>query len=234
MQTFTSAISNKQISSNEKISIASIRKCILDEILKDVPTLNEKGFIAINELDIYRQRYITSVLQSNVGDLSQVEKEVAKHINENEFISSHLADDSNVATTAGQRLADKVATFGGSWRFIIIFGIFIFIWMIINIVVLATKPFDPYPFILLNLILSCLAAMQAPVIMMSQNRQEEKDRERAKNDYMVNLKSEMEIRMLHEKIDHLIINQQEKLMEVQQVQIDMLNDILQLNKKKES
>ena len=86
MQTFTSAISNKQISRNEKVSISSIRKCILDEILKDVPTLNEKGFIAINELDIYRQRYITSVLQSNVGDLSQVEKEVAKHINENEFI----------------------------------------------------------------------------------------------------------------------------------------------------
>lgn len=234
MQTFTSAISNKEILSNEKISIASIRKCILDEILKDLPTLNQKGFIAIDELDIYRQRYITAVLKSNVGDLSQVEKEVAKHINDNEFISSHLVDESNVVTTFGQALADKVATFGGSWKFIIIFGCFIVIWMIINIFLLAAKPFDPYPFILLNLILSCLAALQAPVIMMSQNRQEEKDRERAKNDYMVNLKSEMEIRMLHEKIDHLIINQQEKLMEVQQVQIDMLNDILQLSKKKES
>ena len=103
--------------------------------------------------------------------------------------------------------------------------------MIINIFWLLGKGFDPYPFILLNLILSCLAAFQAPVIMMSQNRQEEKDRERAKNDYMVNLKSELEIRILHEKLDHLIVVQQEKLMEIQQIQIDMLNDIMQKMKK---
>jgi uncharacterized membrane protein len=234
MQTFISAISNQSFSVNEKISITSIRKCILDEILKDNPLLNQNGFVAISELDIYRQRYIAAVLQSNVGDLTQVEKDVVKHINDNEFISNHLVDESNIKLTYGQALADKVASFGGSWKFIIIFGFFILIWMIINVVFLATKPFDPYPFILLNLILSCLAALQAPVIMMSQNRQEEKDRERAKNDYMVNLKSEVEIRMLHEKIDHLIINQQEKLMEVQQVQIDMLNNILQLSKKKEN
>lgn len=103
--------------------------------------------------------------------------------------------------------------------------------MVINIFWLLGKGFDPYPFILLNLILSCLAAFQAPVIMMSQNRQEEKDRERAKNDYMVNLKSELEIRILHEKLDHLIVVQQEKLMEIQQIQIDMLNDIMQKMKK---
>src|SRR4029079_13040383 len=98
---------------------------------------------------------------------------------------------------------------------------------------LANRSFDPYPFILLNLILSCLAAIQAPIIMMSQNRQEQKDRERAQNDYMINLKSEMEIRLLHEKIDHLIINQQEKLMEIQQIHVDMMNNILdRLNNKK--
>jgi uncharacterized membrane protein len=92
------------------------------------------------------------------------------------------------------------------------------------------KGFDPYPFILLNLILSCLAALQAPVIMMSQNRQEEKDRERAKKDYMINLKSELEIRMLHEKVDHLILHQQEELIEIQKVQIEMMHDILTRNK----
>lgn len=91
--------------------------------------------------------------------------------------------------------------------------------------------FDPYPFILLNLILSCVAALQAPVIMMSQNRQEEKDRERAKNDYMVNLKSELEIRMLHEKIDHLIITQQENLLEIQKIQAEMMQELMQDNYK---
>ena len=128
--------------------------------------------------------------------------------------------------TTGQRIADKVASFGGSWRFIILFGLFLFIWISINIFWLANKGFDPYPFILLNLILSCLAAIQAPVIMMSQNRQEEKDRERAKKDYMINLKSELEIRILHEKIDHLIMHQQQELLEIQKVQIEMMNDIL--------
>jgi len=128
--------------------------------------------------------------------------------------------------TFGQRIADKVASFGGSWKFIISFGVFLLIWFLLNIIWLANKGFDPYPFILLNLILSSLAALQAPVIMMSQNRQEEKDRERGKKDYMVNLKSELEIRMLHEKIDHLIMHQQQELLEIQKVQIEMMNDIL--------
>jgi uncharacterized membrane protein len=118
-----------------------------------------------------------------------------------------------------------VATFGGSWTFIISFGVFLVIWIAINAIILRHKAFDPYPFILLNLILSCIAAMQAPVIMMSQNRQEEKDRERAKKDYLINLKSELEIRVLHEKIDHLILKQQQELFEIQQEQIQLLGDI---------
>lgn len=123
-----------------------------------------------------------------------------------------IGDIDNGANTLGQRLADRVASFGGSWKFIILFSIIIFIWIIINIMFLADKGFDPYPFILLNLILSCLAALQAPVIMMSQNRQEEKDRERSQQDYMINLKTELEIRILHEKLDHLIIQQQQELL----------------------
>ena len=134
--------------------------------------------------------------------------------------------------TVGQRIADKVASFGGSWTFILSFLFFLLAWIALNAFWLANKGFDPYPFILLNLILSCLAALQAPIIMMSQNRQEEKDRDRAKKDYMINLKSEIEIRALHEKIDHLMIYQQQKLIEIQKDQIDMMNDILNQVQKK--
>lgn len=133
--------------------------------------------------------------------------------------------------TFGQKIADKVADFGGSWTFIIFFMVFIAVWIISNVIFFLNKGFDPYPFILLNLILSCIAALQAPIIMMSQNRQEEKDRERAKKDYMINLKSELEIRMLDEKMDHLIMHQQQELIEIQRVQIEMMNDILDRLKK---
>lgn len=135
-------------------------------------------------------------------------------------------EDEKSVLTLGQRLADKIASFGGSWTFIISFGVFIALWILLNVLLLADKGFDPYPFILLNLILSCLASIQAPLIMMSQNRQEEKDRERSKKDYMINLKSELEIRILHEKLDHLIMHQQQELLEIQKVQITMMEDIL--------
>ena len=160
------------------------------------------------------------------GKLTELEKTVITSVTDNTTISNKVDGDDQTALTYGQKIADKVASFGGSWTFIISFGIFIFLWICLNIIWLSSKAFDPYPFILLNLILSCLAAIQAPVIMMSQNRQEEKDREREKNDYMINLKSELEIRMLHEKIDHLIMNQQQELLEIQKVQVEMLNDIL--------
>jgi uncharacterized membrane protein len=133
--------------------------------------------------------------------------------------------------TYGQIIADKVADFGGSWIFIISFFVFILIWIGFNVFILLNKGFDPYPFILLNLILSCLAALQAPIIMMSQNRQEDKDRARAKKDYMINLKSELEIRLIDDKLDHLIQHQQQELIEIQKVQIEMMNDILERIKK---
>ena len=147
------------------------------------------------------------------------------------IINTSLNDDEIDTRTFGQRLADNVASFGGSWTFIISFFIFILIWIGLNVFLLLNKGFDPYPFILLNLILSCLASLQAPIIMMSQNRQEEKDRERAKKDYMINLKSELEIRILDEKLDHLIMHQQQELIEIQKVQIEMMSDILDRIKK---
>ena len=126
--------------------------------------------------------------------------------------------------TLGQRAADTIAKFAGSWAFIFSFTGVLVLWMIVN-AVLALKAFDPYPFILLNLVLSCVAAIQAPLIMMSQNRQEEKDRERSRNDYMINLKSEIEIRTLHEKVDHFMLHQMQEVMEIQRIQIEMINDL---------
>tara|TARA_R110001583_G_scaffold67237_1_gene192447 strand:+ start:3753 stop:4466 length:714 start_codon:yes stop_codon:yes gene_type:complete len=227
MKTFISSISQKEFQDSEKIYAKTIRKSIFEIIQKDHKEFNRNSLISLSELNQYRQKYIASYLISEVGELNALEEDVLKTIQNHETLTTKI-DDSNEdkKLSYGQFLADKVASFGGSWRFIIIFGVFIVIWMIINIIFLASKAFDPYPFILLNLILSCLAALQAPVIMMSQNRVEEKDRERAKQDYMVNLKSELEIRMLHEKIDHLIIHQQEELLAIQQVQVEMMEDIM--------
>jgi len=148
-----------------------------------------------------------------------------KAIEENEILSQSVTPNFTEGETFGERVSDKIAAFGGSWTFIIAFFSFILIWILINIVLIISKPFDPYPFILLNLILSCLAAIQAPIIMMSQNRQEMKDRLRSEHDYKINLKAELEIRLLNEKIDHLIVHQNKRLLEIQQLQLDYLQDI---------
>lgn len=224
-RTFTSDISKKEFSISDRISAKTIRNPILALIQKDYPDFDEGKYLAIEELNMYREKYITNYLVVEIGELSNLETKVIGSLNEDKSLVSVVEDEIGFRTV-GQRVADNVAAFGGSWKFIILFGVFILLWILANIYILLNKGFDPYPFILLNLILSCLAALQAPVIMMSQNRQEEKDRERAKKDYMINLKSELEIRMLHEKLDHLIMHQQEELIEIQKVQIEMMNDIL--------
>lgn len=233
MTNFKSDISGIEFPLNEKVSAKSIRKSLFSIIQNENPNFTENSYISIKELNDYRQKYIENYLQSESGILTEMEETVLNNMRDHSTLSDKMdeTDDNKSGLTYGQQLADKIASFGGSWRFIIIFGVFIFVWMGINIFLLASKPFDPYPFILLNLILSCLAALQAPVIMMSQNRQEEKDRLRAKKDYMINLKSELEIRMLHEKLDHLIMHQQQELIEIQQMQIDMMKDIMNEIKK---
>lgn len=227
MKTFISSISKKEFQDTEKVIGKSIRKSIYTLIKKEYPDFNAKSLLSISELNQFRQKYMANYLINEVGELSNLEEDVLKTIENEETISAKIdLGSETVKFTVGQRFADKIASFGGSWKFIIIFGLFILSWITSNIIFLVNKGFDPYPFILLNLILSCVAALQAPVIMMSQNRQEEKDRERAKQDYMINLKSELEIRMLHEKIDHLIIHQQQELLNIQQVQVEMMEDIM--------
>ena len=225
MKTFVSAISEKEFPIIDKIKGSMIRKSILDFIQKEHPNFTKNDEIAVSELNLYREKYISGFLLKGVDELNLLEKKVFDAVQSETTISNKLDLDIK-KYTFGQQLADNVAKFGGSWTFIISFMIFLVIWIFVNFFIFINKGFDPYPFILLNLILSCIAALQAPVIMMSNNRQEEKDRERAKNDYMINLKSELEIRMLYEKIDHLIMHQEEALIEIQKVQIDMMTDIL--------
>lgn len=228
METFKSDISGKDFPVSERISGKSIRQAVLEQIQKDVPGFTPDSYLAVSELNRYRKKYITDSIGKQIGEVTDLETKVLQSINNQTTLTDKI-DDGEDATnlTFGQRVADHVATFGGSWTFIISFLAFLLIWIAVNALWLVNESFDPYPFILLNLILSCVAALQAPVIMMSQNRQETKDRERAKKDYMVNLKSELEIRILHEKIDHLMLNQQQEILEVQKIQIEMLSDILE-------
>ena len=226
METFKSDISNVEFPVIEKISAKTIRHSILSLIQKDYPQFSHESFLSRTEFNKYKEKAIGHYLAKEVSELSALEKTVLTSVTNNDTLTDKLDGDDQLILTPGQRIADKVATFGGSWTFIISFGVFIFIWISVNIHWLANKGFDPYPFVLLNLILSCMAGLQAPVIMMSQNRQEEKDRDRSKKDYMINLKSELEIRTLHEKIDHFIMDQQQELLELQKDQIEMMNDIL--------
>ncbi|SFB77588.1 Uncharacterized membrane protein [Flexibacter flexilis DSM 6793] len=171
------------------------------------------------------KQYLQKMLASEDAQMQKLHDIVQDAIMEEQLLTSKLSDDEE-NPSFGDRLADKVADFGGSWAFIITFGSILLCWIILNSFILISKPFDPYPYILLNLLLSCVAAMQAPVIMMSQNRQEAKDRKRSENDYMINLKSELEIRNLHQKIDLSTEEQYKHLCEIQQQQIELMLDIL--------
>lgn len=227
MTAFKSDLSGKDFPASEKVSGLTLRKSLLSFIQKEYPNFTNEHCLAFSELNLIREKYVSDYLVKQIGELTDLEKTVLNSINNKETLSDKIDDEDNVKLTVGQHVADKVASFGGSWTFIISFFSFLLVWICINVFWFTNKGFDPYPFILLNLILSCIAALQAPVIMMSQNRQEEKDRDRARKDYMINLKSELEIRTLHEKVDHLIMHQQQELMEVQRIQIEMMNDILQ-------
>lgn len=172
-----------------------IRTSVVETIKKKYPDWSSQDFICLPCLNHIRADYVQDVLETEKGELSALEEEVVKSLRDQELLSENLNTEFDSRLTLGEHVADNVAKFGGSWRFIISFGVVLGIWIAINSVALLRQPFDPYPFILLNLVLSCLAAIQAPIIMMSQNRQEAKDRLRSEHDYRVNLKAELEIRI---------------------------------------
>src|SRR6516162_7728738 len=223
-------ICKKPKSPNNGMIAELIRPSLLEFIRKKFPDLDGKAFICFDDLGQFRKDYVKEVLQDEIGELSALDHEVIESLEQHEILSSDISKQFERKLTFGERLSDRIAEFGGSWKFLITFGAVLLIWIAVNGVVLATHAFDPYPFILLNLILSCLAAVQAPIIMMSQNRAEARDRLRAENDYKVNLKAELEIRHLHEKLDHLLRRQYNRLFEIQQIQIELLEEIGQKRK----
>ncbi len=173
------------------------------------------------------------LFRTKYEQLGEQEKHVAHHLAERTHIARNVAQDFSEQQTFGQRLADKVAAFGGSWTFISIFAVVLVIWVLLNSFVLIrySESFDPYPYILLNLFLSMLAAIQAPIILMSQNRQAYKDRLSAEHDYEVDLKAELEIMTLHEKIDLLREKQWSELISIQQEQLSLLSQLIEDLKK---
>lgn len=217
------AISGAELSRKSLIALGTLRPSLVEHIRRDFPSLEDGSLISLKELARYRTRYVEEILREEHGEYTDLDREVAESIARQETIAENVEDDFEEHRTLGERLSDGLASFGGSWAFLISFGVVLFGWMALNIA-MAASAFDPYPFILLNLVLSCLAAIQAPIIMMSQKRQEAKDRLRSFNDYQVNLKAELEVRHLHEKIDHLITRQWQRLAEIQQVQLEMLQE----------
>ena len=203
----------------------AVRDTISAAIIRDHPGWSSDSYICRPDLMKYRSDYVHSLLQSERGEITSLEQEVLDSIRGHELLTKNVDSEFEQSWTFGERLADRIASFGGSWAFLITFGAFLAIWIGINSVVLILRPPDPYPFILLNLVLSCLAAVQAPIIMMSQNRQEAKDRLRSQHDYQVNLKAELEIRQLHDKIDHLLSHQWDRLAQIQEIQLDLLSEI---------
>lgn len=225
MPTAKCFICHRDFQDSELILGHGIRHTIESLIRSQCPEWDDTKRICWNDYSKFRDRYVASLIEEENGQVSKLDGDVIKSIEENEIVSENVNISVRETRNAGEIVADKVASFGGSWKFIFIFSGVLFFWILINSIALLQKPFDPYPYILLNLILSCLAAVQAPIIMMSQNRQEKKDRMQSENDYKVNLKSEIEIRTLHEKMDHLLLDQWSKMMEMQQLQMELLEDI---------
>jgi uncharacterized membrane protein len=218
-------ICGKTFPRRDLLPAASIREPVVEVIREQYPQWSSEEFICRPDLTVFRTRYIERMVASERGELTALENEVVKSLREHELLTSNTELTIERGLTLGQRLADRVAIFGGSWTFLMLFALFMTVWIGANSIALLARPFDPYPFILLNLILSCIAAVQAPVIMMSQNRQEAKDRVRGQHDYQINLKAELEIRHLHEKMDHLLSRQWDRLIEIQQVQLDLLTEL---------
>ena len=202
-----------------------LRPALVEEIRRLHPETRELKSVPQEFVTEARMAYVQSVLEDDIGELTAIEDQVVHSMAEHEMISRNLDEDFAERRNPGERIADQVAAFGGSWTFIGIFALVLTTWVLVNVLWLGSRAFDPYPFILMNLVLSCIAALQAPIIMMSQKRAEARDRVRATNDYKINLKAELEIRHLHEKMDHLMNQQHTRLLEIQKIQFDLLSEL---------
>jgi len=229
------AITGQQVEDRDAVPLSAIRPLLQAFIRRRYPDLPAEGVLSRGILDEQRSAYIEDALQNEIGEITELEREVIDSFRGRELLSERpeTEEEEDRAATFGERLSDRIASFGGSWTFILLFSGFLLAWIALNSLQLfGGKAIDPFPFILLNLMLSCVAALQAPIIMMSQNRQQDYDRKEAMQDYQINLKAELEIRHLHEKIDHLLLSHSERLMEIQQYQTELLQRILGENEGK--
>lgn len=233
----TCQICKQEFSYNKLFPINMIRNSLLETLRNDHPDIDTNGFICYPDLREIRTEYIEKLIREDRGALTSFEKEVLDSLSSQDILAENVNKKFERKLTFGQRMADRVARFGGSWKFILSFLALLIVWMILNIFFVRNEGFDPYPFILLNLVLSCLAAMQAPIIMMSQNRQAARDRLQANEEYCTNLKAELEIQHLQSKLDLFMKNQWESLLELQRIQIELTEDIIlhkkQLRRKKD-
>jgi uncharacterized membrane protein len=230
-KTVSCEVCGKTFPRNDVLPAAMIRPSIAELIQRECPGWRQGCYVCFDDLNRFRTEHVRDILETERGELGRLDAQVLESMKQQDLLARNPDLDFDEQATVGQRLADRVAEFGGSWRFIIAFGVFILLWIAANSVLWLMRPWDVYPFILLNLILSCLAALQAPVIMMSQNRQEAKDRLRAENDYRINLKAELEIRNLHAKMDLLLSHQWQRLLEIQEIQVEMMEELVERGQK---
>lgn len=229
MKKYKCEICKKEFTKKNLFPLHFVRSSMLETAKMHFNSIDENGYICEDDLKKLRTKHLEDILKSHKGELSNLEQFLIDSLKEHELITQNVNKKFEKKLTFGQKLADRVALFGGSWKFISIFLSFIFAWMCLNTFILLKKP-DPYPYILLNLILSCLAAIQAPIILMTQNRQAQKDRMQSEDDYLTNLKAELEIRQIHAKLDLFMKNQWDRLLEIQQIQIDLAEELLKKNK----
>lgn len=203
-----------------------IRISMVSMIKKAYPDFDNNGFICKNDLNSIRAKYVEGLFDKESGELSDIEKQVVENIKDQEIITKSLHDQSNESSSKWDVVSDKIATFGGSWKFIVFLFAFLAAWMILNAVLYSSgKAWDSYPYVFLNFILACIASIQAPIIIMSQNKQEKRDRIRSDSEYQINLKSEIGIRNLNEKMDHMLFKQWEKNKEIQTLMLEIMQDL---------
>jgi uncharacterized membrane protein len=219
------SVCGRAIAPDDGLPTQLVRDSVVALIRRDHPGWQPGGMVCTDDLHHYRMELVESMLAAERGELTELDAEVMTALRQQELLSEDVNKEYEEHVTPGEWVADRVARFGGSWGFITSFGAVLFVWILVNSTALLARPFDPFPFILLNLLLSCVAAIQAPVIMMSQNRQEAKDRMQSEYDYRVNLKAELEIRQLGTRFDLLLGRQWQHLMEIQQVQMELLEEI---------
>jgi uncharacterized membrane protein len=224
-ETFPCRICGEHKRKNDLVPAELIRASIVDVIVKEHPAWSPEGYICHADLNRFRIDYVRDVLEKEKNEYASLEETDKHGVKEEDHLQKNINVEFEKELTFGEHLSDKIAGFAGSWTFIAVFAGIIFLWVTLNTYILLSRPFDPYPYILLNLVLSILTAVQAPVIIMSQNRQEIRDRLHAERDYQVSIHTELEIHRLHKKIDHLLMSQGHRLMEIQNIQVELMEEL---------